>query len=581
MHVGQHLVDRLIDYGVSRIFGVPGGQTLPLYDGVSRRLDKVSHVLMRSETNAAYAADAYARMTGTVGVCDATVGAGTVHLVPGLVEALTSSVPIMAIVGDIPRQWSTRRHLASASQGFEQRAFLEPCVKSYGRVDVPGALNHVVHHALRLATSGRPGPVVVEIPVDIFAGDSVAKDFPIDDTWIRYPRLRSAGDPADIARAANELVRAQRPIVLAGGGALAAGAGEELTALIELLGAPLVTTLSGKGVVSETHRLSAGVCGSFGMPLANSLLRDADCVLLVGTKAGQGSTFDWREPTMDTVTIHIDIDPDEIGRNYYNSVPIVADAREGVRALRGVVKRETPTAWRLDRMRAEKQEWWERTAWESRPVASNGSTTPETMPQDVMRLLRDLTREDDVLVADASLASGWAASRWQTVTSGRRFIAPRGVAGLGWGLPAAIGAALAIEDGRANGRVVCLAGDGGLGYSLGELETAARLRLPIIIVVLNNASLAWTKHGAADHFSGDTISQDFTDVDFAAVGRALGCEGHRVEHSHDLADALRSATRPDRPGPAVVDVRTSGAESPVLRAPRRGSAKPAVEQTGY
>lgn len=575
MHVGQQLVDRLIAYGVRRVFGVPGGQTLPLYDGITRRPGQIAHVLMRSETSAAYAADAYARVTGKVGVCDATVGAGTVHLVPGLVEAFTSSVPVLAVVGDIPRQWSHRRRLASASQGFEQDAFLKPCVKHYGRVEVPESLNHVLQLCLRTAVSGRPGPAVIELPVDLFVRDASARDFPVDPTDATFPRFRPGPDPVAVGAAAEMLVRALRPVIVAGGGAVTAGCSGQLAELAEGLRIPVASTVSGKGILPETHAWSIGVCGSFGTPIAREVLAQADCVLWIGTKAGQGATFDWKLPATNTPGIHIDIDPNELGRNYRNTIPMHGDARASIVSLRETIG-PTPSAseWKASEIAELRSAWWDEDAWH---VTGDKGVSPQVLFAELRRHLRD----DDLVVADASLASGWAASRWQGGTTGRIFLAPRGMAGLGWGLPAAIGAAFARRDQAIRSRrVVCLAGDGGWAYSLGELETVARFGLDVKAIVLNNRSLAWTKHGAAEHFGPKTVSQDFGDVDFATVARGLGCKASRVHESSEIADCLEElfAVADE---PTVLDVLSSPSETPVLRPAALPSKTTEPVSTGY
>ncbi|MCQ0019019.1 thiamine pyrophosphate-binding protein [Actinomadura madurae] len=228
MHVGERLAALLVNAGVRRVFGVPGGQTTPLYHGIAGQHGVISHTLMRDERSAAFAADAYARMSGRVGVCDATVGPGVSNLVSGLLEAYTSSVPMLAIIADIPRHWETRRRFGSASQGFEQRSYLEPCVKYYGRVELPENLDGLLAAALRIATSGRPGPVVLEIPDDVFSADYPEPPHgssAVTPLSTVYPQSRTSPDPAAVEGAVELLRHSRKPLLLAGGGALSAGAG--------------------------------------------------------------------------------------------------------------------------------------------------------------------------------------------------------------------------------------------------------------------------------------------------------------------------------------------------------------------
>jgi acetolactate synthase-1/2/3 large subunit len=333
MHIGDQLVDRLIAYGIRHVFGCPGGQTLPLYNAIAKREGQIEHVLMHDERSGAYAADGYARSTGTVSVCDATVGPGASNLVSGLAEAYSSSIPILAIVSDIPREWERYRHLGSASQAFEQRRFLEGCGKWYGRVEIAENLPEILHACIRIATAGRPGPVVLEIPADVFAGPAGPAGLPVTPEWAAFPRLRAGADPDAIERALECLDASRAPMIVAGGGALHAGAGEAVLALAGSLSCPVATTLTGKGIIPETHALSVGVVGRFGVPVANTLLARSDCMILIGCKAGQSTTLGWTVPEVDTQVIHIDVDPEEIGRHFPNTVGILADARIGTAAL--------------------------------------------------------------------------------------------------------------------------------------------------------------------------------------------------------------------------------------------------------
>jgi acetolactate synthase-1/2/3 large subunit len=566
MDVGQRLVDRLIAHGVRRVFGVPGGQTAPFYHGIATRQDQIEHVLMRDERSAVFAADAYARATGTVGVCDATVGPGATNLVSGLVEAYSSSIPVLAVIADIPRAWEHRRHLGSASQGFEQRAFLEPCVKWYGRVDTPELLDATLDHCLRVAVSNRPGPVIIEVPDDVFS--SPAADLPHPEGLsVAFPRLRPAADPAAVAQAAERLRAAERPMLLVGGGAQISGASAEVLALAERLQAPVATTISGKGIVPETHPLAVGISGSFGSSAANDTLEQADCLVVIGCKLGQAATLGWDIPLPGTDVIHIELDAEEIGRNNARSLGIQADARLATRALVDTLGAgEASTAWDLDAIAARADEFWETDVFKQ-PVDED-----RIKPQQVLRELAAQLGDDDVIVTDASLSSGWAASRWRVAASGRRLIAPRGVAGLGWGLPAAIGAAFGLKDIGHPGRVVCLAGDGGWGYSLSEIETLARFRMALASIVLNNQVLGWNKHVAMRRYPDAWVSQDFLDVRYADAAIALGGFGVRVEEADGVGGAIRAAlAETDRP--SVVEVSSSEHETPVLKA-MSGTAAP-------
>lgn len=533
--------------GVRAAFGVPGGQTVPYYQALEE--SSVRHVLMRDERSAAYAADAYARITRTVGVCDATVGPGTTNLVSGLAEAYASSSPILAVIADIERRHEHLRRRGVASQAIDQRALLEPVVKWVGRVSCPEAVDGVMDQALRIATTGRPGPVVVEIPDDILrstwdAGD--AGSTPFSPETFAYPRFRNRPLAADCEHAAQLLVAAERPMIIAGGGAQLADASVALTALSERHGIPVATTLGGKGVVDESSQLALGVTGVFGVPRANAAVWEADAILILGSKMSQFSTHGWRSPRASQTLIHVDVDGEEIGRTVPVALGICADAAATVEALAVALAEAEPHS----------------PSWISRlpsdpPGVEAGATDGPMRPQAVAQALSDALSPDDVLVCDASLASGWGSQHYVVKRAGRSFLAPRGLAGTGWSGGASIGARAAVEPDR---RVVVLVGDGAWGYGMAEVETAVRMGGAIVYVVLNNGGLGWIKH-IQDKAGGQPST--YGDVDFAAAARAMGASGSRVSTGSELDAALAAALT--NPGSTVIDVSSSIDESPVQR----------------
>lgn len=561
MTVGDKLTELLIESGVDRVFGVPGGQTLPLYEGIRKNSGKISHVLMRDERSAGFAADAYARMTGKVGVCDATVGPGATNLLSPLAEAYCSSIPMLAIISDISRGWEHRRVRGNASQAMQQLEMFKPVSKWQVMISEPASLEDIFDQALRVATSGKPGPVVLSIPDDI--GD-------LDLAWPRggqrkpsaaYPRHRMAPDPASVAQACAALAKSNKPVLLVGGGAHTSGAGQEVAKLAEMLKVPLVTTITGKGILAETDPNVFGVAGSMGSPVANEVVQQADLVFFIGSKAGQLATFGYDYPTWDTPTIHLDIDPEEIGRNFPNSIGLVADVRVGLNAildkLAGV---EVANDWELARLGSRKQAWYQEAT-----EISAGEGEP-LMPQAVMKVVDSHLAADDLLVCDASLASGWAAVYLRLKAAGRYYLAPRGLAGLGWGAPAAIGAALAAQSGQ---RVLHFAGDGGFAFSLQELEVMVRLNLPVVNIIFNNDILGWIKHVQKKRYGHNFISTDFNHIDFATVAKGFNVRSYQVNSLIELDHVLGQEREPS--GPALVDMRTDQWATPVLRNASGGS----------
>jgi acetolactate synthase-1/2/3 large subunit len=562
MDVGEQLVDRLIGYGVRRVFGCPGGQTLPLYHGLVQRPTEIEHVLVRDERGGIFAADAYARLSGTVGVCDATVGPGATNLVSGLAEALSSSVPVLAIVSDIPRRWEHRRRLGSASQGIEQRKYLEQVVKWYGRVETPENLPDVLDNCLRIATGGRPGPVILEIPDDVFASLAVPATYSAELKLNRYPRLRSAPDPDALAEAVKRLASSKKPIILGGGGALRADAGLAVTRLATILACPVATTVTGKGLISEESDYSVGVSGTFGVPMANLAMGETDCLILVGCKGGQGATLGWTLPDLDIPTIHIDIDTDEIGRSFKQTIGIWADAKLGVNGLCDALeasKAKGNKGWDLGELARRRDEWWN-----SPPTLKAPREDGVCKPQEVVRAMRAGMADNALLVTDASLSSGWGGAHWKMNQPGILYLAPRGLAGLGWGLPAAIGASLSERDSGKKRRVVCLAGDGGWAYSMSEIETAVRWKLPIVSVLLNNSALGWLDHTGAARYN-ERVCETFTDVSFAAAAKALGAETSAVNSISEFTAVFEQAMNYEGDLPWVIEVTSCDIETPVLK----------------
>ena len=542
--VGARLARILVEGGVGAVFGVPGGQTLPFYAAVEEA--GLQHVLMRDERSAACAADAHARLSGGVGFCDATVGPGATNLVSGLAEAYGSSIPVVAIVADIRRDRAHLRRRAVTSQALDQAALFAPVTKWVGRVETADSLEPVLDQALRVATSGRPGPVVLEIPEDVFAAEAVQDAMRSD--WspeaFAYPRGRSAPPPDALERAAGLLASAERPLILAGGGVTFSDASEAVRALSEAQQIPVTTSISGKGTIDETSPLAAGVAGSFGTVRGNAALRAADVVLVLGCKLGSLTTHGWQLPTPEQTVIHVDVDGEELGRTGPLALGIVADARETADALASALAARGRSG----------ANWLESIAGEG--GAPQPDAAGAVAPHLLARSLGEALREDDVLVCDASLASGWGAA-FVPVRRPRSFIAPRGLAGIGWGGGAAVGARLAVGPER---RMVLLTGDGAWGYCLSEFETAARLGLDLTYIVLNNAALGWITH--IEQRREQPLRSLFSDVDFSGIARAMGGEGSRVSNLEDFEEALQTGL--SSAGPYLIDVLSAQDASPIL-----------------
>jgi len=559
--VGSRIAACLAARGVRHVFGVPGGQSYALYIGIEDE-PNIEHVLMHDERSAGFAADAYARILG-LGACDATVGPGATNLPSAVGEAYASSIPLIALISDIPAAWEARRDRGNASQAIRQSELFAGITKWVVRIESPKAVDEVMEHALRVATSGRPGPVVVVVPEDVYQSD--VHEFYAVDAGRGAPPLppRCAPDPADVAAAVQVLASARRPSILAGGGVFLSGGQDALRALVEHLQCPVTTTISGKGCFPEEHPLCIGVAGSMGRSVANDILGESDVILLVGTKAGQVATSGWELPAPATKTIRIDIDPHEIGRRRPDDVRMWSDARVALTALMeavGAVPLAGRFAWRPEALKDRVASWHDRHVTRLTANAESG-----LLPQRVLSHVNEQSRANDLLVTDASLSGGWGASYFVTRRTNRPFLAGRGLAGLGWGLPAGIGAAIARRDVGETGRTLVLAGDGGFSYSVQELEVAARLSLPMTVVILNNGVLGWIKHTATSRFGAKygAIACNYAPINFADVAGGFGVPGQQIATEEGLVAALQRAATTD--GPYLVDVRSSGDETPVLK----------------
>jgi acetolactate synthase-1/2/3 large subunit len=532
----------LRDYKVRYVLGMPGGQHFPIYAGIAALRPAIDHVGFRCEKNAAFAAYAYAQVTGKPGICDATVGPGVTNLASGIAEAWAASIPVIAISGDVPT-WAVGKW---AAQEMDTRSVLRPFTKAVLRVERADKIPETIRMAFRLATSGRPGPVHLIFPADILADEIQGADLAVEERCSVFPSQRPGADPRAIVEASELLVAAQRPLLFAGGGVLTSGASGELIALAELLSAPVATSMMGKGSIPEDHPLSLGAAVTFNGPQLTYQMRghrivaESDLVVFVGTRTDEAATAMWTMPRPGIRAIHIDIDPAEIGRNYPVDVAIVADAKLALQALLDELRGRALATDRTERHQAvlhASQEWRRavRPKLESNEVPITGHR--------VVRELRAVLDSDAVLVTDASLVPYLAAAFVDARRAGRTFVSPRGLGSLGSSLPMVIGAKLGAPERT----VVGFGGDGGFAMALAELETARRSGLKVTYVLLNNSALGYS----AMTLEPD-ISMHFEPVAYADVAKAFGWLGLQVHHPDELADALRVALQADEP--ALVEV---------------------------
>ena len=533
-------------HGVEVIFG----QAIPAALFLVTPEYGIRQIGYRTENAGSYMADAYARLSHKVPVVTAQNGPAATLLVAGLAEALKASVPIVAIVQDVHRKQTDK----NAFQELDHLELFKGVAKWIRRVTEADRIDDYIDMAFTAAASGRPGPAVIVVPIDLFnepAAPTVRKHATHLGT---FPLDRCVAAPDAIEVAADLLANAKAPLVIAGGGVHISDAAAELTALQEAASLPVATTAMGKGAVDETHPLSVGVIGYFMGTRGRTkhlrpLVDQADVILLVGNRTNQNGTDSWKLYPSDAKYIHIDIDSQEVGRNY-DSVRLVGDAKLTLASLtdalsrRDLAKRHAQRDV-LTKTIAQGHEKWRDDI--SNTVDLNASPV---RPERLMADLDSVLTPDTVVVADASYSSIWVANFLTARGVGTRFVTPRGLAGLGWGLPYALGAKTAKPDAP----VFALVGDGGFGHVWSELEAARRANLSLVLVVLNNQILGYEKHAEKVLFNKYSNACDFEPVDHAAIARACGCEGVRVEHPDDFLPALKMAFA--SPGVTLIDVVT-------------------------
>jgi acetolactate synthase-1/2/3 large subunit len=543
MNGGRALAEMLRLAGVGPMFGMGGFQLLPFYDALAQL--GMRHFLINDERCGAFAAEAYARVTNRPGICDGTLGPGATNLVTGLIEGLNAGTPMIALAGDTNRAHSWKNMTQECRQG----EILRPAVKELIRVELTSRVPELLRRAFAVATSGRPGPVLLDVPEDVCHGehDFAAEDFAIDPTTLAVPARRIRPDRADIARAAALIGHAKRPLILVGGGIHLSAGYEALVAFAEAQAIPIAHTMSGKGGVACTHPLSTGLFGRYSR-IANELIEAADCLLVVGCKLGEIATKRYALPPERIPLVHLDILAEEIGRCRPATVALWGDARAGLEDLAEALADDGRRA------RAARAEYIgeipvRMAAWREEAAARLDSSE---RPIHMARLCRELNRAlpaDSILVADGGFAGHWTGLLYDTKSPGRHFIPDRGLASIGYGLPGGIGAALAAPQTP----VVAITGDGGFNMMLGELETARRAGIGLTIVVVNNAASGYVKALQHAMFRGRYQSSDLVEMDYAAIARAMGCHGIRIEDPDQLVSGLRDGLD-ERRRPTVLDI---------------------------
>ena len=526
------LIKSLESEGVKVIFGIPGGVMLHIYDELYRS-KKIRHILCRHEQAAAHAADGYARVTGKVGVCMSTSGPGATNLVTGLANANMDSVSMVAITGQV----ATSVIGTDAFQEADTTGITLPVVKHSYLIKDPGDVPEVVHQAFRIASSGRPGVVLIDVPVDITKSEMeyhVPKE-------LKLPGYRPTfkGHARQIKMAARKMLSAKRPILYVGGGVITSGGSQELRKLAHLLDYPVTTTLMGIGSYPETDKRSLKMLGMHGTRYANYAMINADLIVAVGARFDDRVTGKLDEFAQEAEVIHIDIDPAEIGKNVAVDIPIVGDAKEILSELIEVVTKIKKEVKSPDLTSWHKQinEWKKKYPLKvpkGRPLR----------PQQVVDAIYRVTKGKAIITTEVGQNQMWAAQYYK-YTRPRTFVSSGGLGTMGYGFPAAIGA----KVGKPDAIVFDVAGDGSIQMNIQELATAVVNKIPVNVAILNNGYLGMVRQWQ-ELFYGKRYSQ--TDLsrgvpDFVKVAEAYGAQGLRVTKPAEIESAIKKAIATDKP----------------------------------
>ena len=535
--VAMAIAAALQRHGVTVTFG----QSLPTAIQLANEALGIRQIAYRAENAGGVMADGYARISRKVAVVTAQNGPAATLLVPPLAEALKASVPIVALVQEVNRKFYDK----NAFQELDHFALFAGCAKWVRRVDRAARAEDYVDMAFTAAAAGRSGPAVLHCPQNFLNDIAEIAEKRSAQLGI-YPLDRVAPDPARIAEAAELLVNARAPLVIAGGGVHLSGAVEALAALQDVASLPVATTNMGKGAVDETHPLSLGVAANVMGRLGSTfhlkpMIDAADVILLVGTRTNQNGTDSWSLYPRGATFIHLDVDGLEVGRNY-EAVRLVGDARLGLEALATALSARDLGRRSAARPAVEHQIALGKQAFVDANAHLTASDHTPIRPERIMAAINAVMTPETIVAADASYSTLWVTNYLVTRKSGQRFIIPRGLGGLGWGLPMALGAKVAAPDAP----VICISGDGGFGHCWAEMETARRMKLPVVLIVLNNGILGYQKDAEQVNYGDHTDAVFFEPVDHAAIARACGCEGVRIDRVEDLQPALEKALVADR-----------------------------------
>ncbi len=542
MNGAAAMVRMLQAHDVKHVFGLCGDTSLPLYDAMLQLDHGITHVLTRDERSATYMADAYARVTGKVGVCEGPSGGGATYILPGLIEAGESSIPVLAITTDISVSTYGKFPLTEV----DQEAMMRPLTKWNTVIRKAEHIPRMMRAAFRAMTTGRPGSAHLGLPYDIQYDDVDPADIWADPRLGRYPAYPQAPEPGAAEAALDAILSAKRPLIVCGGGVVIAGAMAALERFANRLDIPVATSISGQGSLAETNPVCVGVVGSNGGTDETwEAMTSADLVVFMGCRAGSTTTARWEAPDPGSRIVHFDSDPMVLGANYQAEVAVLGDLRLALDQLNAALDAREDASARF--RGAEIASDIRRRKFEAFMRYAETNETP-LRPERVVATLQKILPETATLVSDPGTTCPYFSAYFTLPRPGRHFITNRAHGALGYSLSASLGA----WYGRPDSKVVALMGDGSFGFTAGELETICRARAPITFVVMSNSAYGWIKASQKADKGARYYNVDFGRTDHAAVAAAYGVKSWRVERPEDLERVLREAVETD--GPTLVDI---------------------------
>jgi len=540
--IGAQIIVKMLEkYQVKYIFGVRGDTSIKRYEALYDSQSDIRHIMARDERSASFMADAYARLSHKPGICECPSGAGSLYTVPGVAEANASSIPVIAITSDVPLSGEGKQTITE----LDTQKLYESITKWASVVKGVDKIPEVLRRAFRIATTGRPGAVHLAFPkeslYDDFSKDS--QDLYADERSCTYPAYRTRGARIELEALVSYIAEAERLTIIVGGGANHSQAGEAIRSMAEWMAAPVVSTISGQGIMPDDHPMAIGVIGDNGFhPHAHRAIEEADVLLYIGCKMGSVSTINWSMPSEnpDRKILQIDLNPEMLGNNFQNTLSVAGDAKLVVEDLLTLLKGKTAqkeiSNW-VKKLNRQRQTFWKDAQKEFQA---------NTIPLKPQRIIAELNRhldESTIVILDAGTPTPYITRYLKLAAKDSRFIIPRAYGGLGYAIPAVVGAHFARPDAK----LVGLFGDGSLGMSAGELETISRLNIPAVLIHFNNSSFGWIKALQKLHCNEKFFSVDFNANDPAKVAQGFGLKALSIKTPEELDQGLKVAFKSKSP----------------------------------